>query len=223
MNDYLLGLYFGSVTDHSELVLSSREENPEAFNEGEPLHKYELVHIEQLPLGLTYPQIIDYVDTFVQQKELKNRVQIAADCTGVGKAVLDLLRSNPALSDITWSIIFTSGQNVTSDGMLFKVPKKDLIAAVLILTGRGLLTCSSEVAQSETSPSAKCSATLCVSLPRAILSTTPWPGCTTTLWSPCACCAGSENAFPLTYQCSKRPPKKALAQTRRLNVALAIL
>ncbi len=150
MFDYLLGLDFGSITDHTALVLAARAENPGAHNEGEPLHVYELVHTEQLPLGINYPDIISYVDSFVKQKEISGRVQVAADCTGVGVAVLDLLRSNPSLSDITWSIVFTSGQGVTQKGMVFKVPKKDLIASVLILSGRGLLTCNNKMPQAET-------------------------------------------------------------------------
>lgn len=150
--DYLLGLDFGSITDHTALILVARRENPEATSsgdEGEPQHIYELIHTEQLPLGLSYVEIVEYIAKFVQQEEIAGMVQIAADCTGVGKAVLDLMRSEPSLAEITWSIVFTSGQNVTQNGMIFKVPKKDLIASVLILTGKDLLHCNPEIDQAQ--------------------------------------------------------------------------
>lgn len=130
-------------------MLSARYENPiDEFDEENP-YCYELVFVEQLPLNISYVDIVAYVEAFVQQKQLAGRVQIVADCTGVGKAVLDLMRSSPVLTDLTWSIVFTSGQNVTQQGMIYKVPKKDLIAAVLVLTGKDLIRCNPELPDAE--------------------------------------------------------------------------
>ena len=51
-----------------------------------------LTHVERLPLGLPYPDVVERVCGLLQSGAMQGRVTLVVDETGVGAPVVDLLR-----------------------------------------------------------------------------------------------------------------------------------
>lgn len=88
---------------------------------------YAVRHLERLPIGTPYPAQVARI------KELMGRLSetpLVVDQTGVGRAVVDMLRA-AQLKPVPVTI--TGGDSVhrTPDGL--RVPKRDLVAAVQVL------------------------------------------------------------------------------------------
>jgi len=60
----------------------------------QPLHWYEVVHLERVRLGMPYSQQVDHVEALLE-RSLLNRLQpsVLEDCTGVGRPVFDSSRA----------------------------------------------------------------------------------------------------------------------------------
>lgn len=87
-------------------------------------------HLERVPLGTSYPDIVAKVAAMLTSPRLLGQTVLAVDATGVGRAVTDLLR-RARLKPVPLTI--TPGATVSSDGDGWKVPKRDLVAAVQVL------------------------------------------------------------------------------------------
>ena len=95
-------------------------------------HHYAARHLERLPIGIPYPAQVARI------KQLRNRLhsetkvlpKLVADSTGVGRPVIDMLRSAElSLAAVT----ITGGDAVSRDGQDFRVPKRDLVSIVQVL------------------------------------------------------------------------------------------
>ena len=93
---------------------------------------YEAQYLERLAIGTPYPAQVARIRQL--SDELKKTTGatplLVADATGVGRPVLDMLRSAglaPA------AVTITGGDAVTKDGQDFRVPKRDLVSAVQVL------------------------------------------------------------------------------------------
>lgn len=130
--DFLLGADIGKVNDPSSFVLLKRLFSKE--NIDTPLF-YDIVFIHEVELGTPYPGVIEDLETIVSHKEISGRVNLVADRTGVGVAVVDFVRESKILQDITWSISISSGQKDRRDAdspMDFYVPKRELVGATQV-------------------------------------------------------------------------------------------
>ena len=78
---FVLGVDIGQTHDYTALVVLERA--------GIELH---VRHAERLPLGMNYPSQVERVATLVGSPEMAHDALVAVDATGVGRAVLDLLR-----------------------------------------------------------------------------------------------------------------------------------
>lgn len=120
-HSFFVGLDCGQAQDYSALSIL-REQGD----------RYEVVHLERLPLDMPYPKQIEYIFQIMHRKPLeKANVTLAIDYTGVGRPVWDLAQDR-GLRPIGISI--TGGDSVTwlDDRTRARVPKRDLIAGLQI-------------------------------------------------------------------------------------------
>jgi phage FluMu gp28-like protein len=119
---FVLGLDLGQTNDFTAMVVLERAENE--------LHAR---HIERLPLGISYPRQVERVAALVGSPQLAHDVLVAVDSTGVGRAVVDLLRAAlvPLGTPLT-AITITGGSTASHVGSKWSIPKKDLIGAAQI-------------------------------------------------------------------------------------------
>jgi hypothetical protein len=95
-----------------------------------------LRHLERIPLGTPYPEVVERVVEVTRSKQLAGRCHLAVDGTGVGRPVVDLLRR--ARPDaILMPVTITGGQVETMDQGFYRVPKRDLIIGLQVLLQRG--------------------------------------------------------------------------------------
>ncbi len=144
--DYFVGLDLGQARDHTAVAVVTPDDlykEALAYNEEarrrpysglqfiephEPV--YEVVHLERLPLGSRYPDIVDRVQTLLTASPLRDNALLAVDATGVGAPVVDMLK-NMGLS--FKSVVITGGEREVRDGDTYRVPKRDLVAAPQVL------------------------------------------------------------------------------------------
>jgi hypothetical protein len=85
-----------------------------------------IVHLERLTLGMSYPDQVQRI------KELQERIpdsRIVVDSTGVGRAVIDLMRKE-GLRPV--AITITGGNEANKEGLRWNVPKRDLVYALRV-------------------------------------------------------------------------------------------
>ncbi len=118
---YVSGLDLGSLADYTAMVTLRKDKDE--------LH---VGHIHRWPLGTTYPQIVaDLVEMFNVTTPLY-KSSLVIDGTGVGVAVVDMVRISGIDADIK-AFTITAGQK-PGDGT---VPKKDLVGALQVGIGMG--------------------------------------------------------------------------------------
>lgn len=128
MSDSYLGVDLGQASDHSACVVVQ----PLAPGKG-PV--YAVPHLERFPLGTSYPAIAQAVRDLAGTLRRQGQVSVVVDATGVGRAVVDLLRPVPGLVGVT----ITAGHTVTETDGDWHVPKKELVSGLqLVLQSRRL-------------------------------------------------------------------------------------
>ena len=93
---------------------------------------FTLRHLERIPAGVSYPEIVSKVEALNGQLRTPT---VILDGTGVGKAAVELFRhSNFNLSVFT----LIAGDQMVQDGSSYRIPKRDVISTtqVLLQTGR---------------------------------------------------------------------------------------
>jgi len=97
-----------------------------------PPVSYALRHLERIPSGVSYPEIVSRVESLHSKLQ---KPAVSLDATGVGKAAVDLFgSSNFSLSVFT----LVAGDQMVQDGRNYRIPKRDVISTtqVLLQTGR---------------------------------------------------------------------------------------
>ena len=135
---FCVGLDLGQAADYTALavVQDVTEENP-AGGHRKALH---LRHLERYPLRTPYPEIASKVAALVRDPTLSpaeydpSRMrhfskppELAVDATGVGVAVTDLLKERGLRFK---AITITGGGKVNAAAGGYRVPKRDLVAAL---------------------------------------------------------------------------------------------
>lgn len=137
---FVVGVDLGQSHDYTAIVVLERA--------GDELHAR---HIERLPLGTPYPKQVTRVAEVVGSPQLERKAMVAVDGTGVGRAVVDLLR--PALKPLgapLVSIIITGGNSTSRVGSHWSVPKRDLIASAQVALQQKRLRIASQLAEAQT-------------------------------------------------------------------------
>lgn len=124
---YFIGLDLGQAQDPTALAVIERRGDV----------KTGICHVPQLkryPIGSSYNSIVDELAGKLKNAPPKARLII--DGTGVGRAVVDMIRGNPVLLSLDLLIhpvTITAGNDETRDGYYWKVPKRNLVGAVQVL------------------------------------------------------------------------------------------
>lgn len=153
----LVGVDLGQQRDYTAIsitervfVPTGRETTEEQYNStlesyfAAPLPElaaeYRVRHLERPPLGTPYTDVVDRIVELV--KAIGGEPALCVDATGVGRPVTDMLwqRISAELKGTTTvvtpcSITITGGDSVSRnpDGGGWRVPKRDLISATLVL------------------------------------------------------------------------------------------
>lgn len=142
---FCVGLDIGQTQDFTALCVAERIQARPPWR-GEPAWAawepplppppahYHVRHLERLPLGISYPDMVDHVRALLNRPPLgDSETNLAVDATGVGKPVVDLLR-NSQLRASLYAVTITGGDTVSKDNSRYwRVPKRDLIAATQVL------------------------------------------------------------------------------------------
>ena len=146
-SQFILGLDLGQASDYTAIAILERFD-PAAdapatqryrWPSGEAIAEkpkadarpfYHLRHLERPQLGTPYPAIVSRVAEVMDAVPLRGRCHLVVDATGVGVAVVDLLRqAGLRLAAVT----ITGGDKATRDGSRYSVPKRDLVHTLLVL------------------------------------------------------------------------------------------
>ncbi len=117
----------GQTTDYTALAAVER---PLVWLDGQPPNA--LRYVQRFHLGTPYTQIVPAVARLMAMPPLAGHVTLVADQTGMGRAVVDLLRR-----DVRYHLVpvtTTAGQstNAADDGSV-RVPKRDLVSCLQVL------------------------------------------------------------------------------------------
>jgi hypothetical protein len=133
---YFTGLDLGQSQDFSAIVTIVRRRYVDE-NGRYVAHKYTVKGLKRWPLGTTYKSIAEDVRIMFDDKPL-SASQLGIDATGVGKAVVELVRGEEPKAAII-PIVITAGHVASYTKGECHVPKKDLVAVVTSVLQRKLL------------------------------------------------------------------------------------
>ena len=128
---FVAGLDIGQAADYTALAILQAV-NPVEMR-GVPVVEpaiYSCRHLERFELGTPYPAMVDKVRQRLSTPQLRGRTALVVDATGVGAPVLDLLHL-AGLNSI--GVTIHGGENVVTVDGGYRVPKRDLVAAVQVL------------------------------------------------------------------------------------------
>ncbi len=121
------------------------------YHEGQPAGApLSLRHLERFELGTPYPRIVERVASMLATPPLFERpTALLVDQTGVGQGVVDQF-VQVGLSPIPVWITGGDKVNYSSDDGSFRVPKRDLVAAVQVLMQNERLKIARALPEAET-------------------------------------------------------------------------
>jgi hypothetical protein len=133
---YFLGLDLGQAHDFTAIAVVERAVVPgewdPALYTNDQHDVLRLRHLDRLPLGTPYPEIVESIRALADSSELQDRCTLAVDATGVGRPVVDLL-NRAGLSMRILAVTITGGAHETGHGSYYSVPQRDLIAGIQVL------------------------------------------------------------------------------------------
>lgn len=161
--EYFVGLDLGQARDYTAIaVVTFDAGRKEAVALAEQLYRLrgrrvseddlpeahlEVVHLERMPLGTPYPEMVRRVQALLGTPPLKGNAELVVDATGVGAAVVGMLREAGL-----WfkSVLITAGDQEVREENTYRVPKRDLIAAPQVLLQSRELKIAAELPEAET-------------------------------------------------------------------------
>jgi hypothetical protein len=127
--NYTIGLDLGQAADFSAMAVLERMS---VGNDGVGLSEYAVRHLQRFALGTAYTAIVPAVAAIASSGPLRG-APLVVDQTGVGRAVVDMLRRSGIAGQIV-PVTITGGHAVTlgQEGAQH-VPKKELITCLQVL------------------------------------------------------------------------------------------
>jgi hypothetical protein len=126
---YYIGLDLGQVADYTALAILERTDRGNVVS-----------YLDRIR-GVPYPRIASCVVDLMARPPLADVSQLVVDATGVGRPVIDFFQQ-VGLSPV--AVTITGGENV-SGRVHMRVPKRDLINALLLALQMGALRVSSQL------------------------------------------------------------------------------
>jgi hypothetical protein len=127
MSEYFCGLDLGQSCDFSAVAIAERVLPP-----GERHATYLFRHVQRIPLGTSYPTVVQHVTDLMSRPPLKGHTTLALDFTGCGRPVFDMFRQG-RLPCSLYAISLHGGVAVNWEGFTISIPKRDLIASAQVL------------------------------------------------------------------------------------------
>ena len=156
MHSYFIGVDLGQLSDYTAITVLQRLEQrtPQpamrpptprmggsAYNARPDLvtaTEYHLRHLERLPLGTPYTAVAARVKALQDSGALAaSKSTVVADTTGVGLPVFEMMQAAGVAN--LYGVTIHSGDAVSRDGRIYRVPKRDLVSTVQVLLQRGVL------------------------------------------------------------------------------------
>ena len=133
---FYVGLDLGQAQDYSAVAVVERAEL--LFPDRDPITysfraetRYTVRHAERIRLGLPYPEVVEHVRQLVRRSPLGKNVKVVVDATGVGAPVVDLLKQ-AGLGCQVIPVVITGADMESSDGVRYRVPKRDLMTGLQV-------------------------------------------------------------------------------------------
>jgi hypothetical protein len=157
VNWFYLGLDLGQRADYSAIAVVERVEAEWARFDyvqwlrrtGREEARFAVRHLERMALGTSYVAVAERVREMAGSTELRGRATVVVDGTGVGAAVVDLLRG-PGIDCELVPVQITGGGRARQDGGAWNVPKRDLIGVVQVLLEQRRLKFAADLPRMQT-------------------------------------------------------------------------
>ncbi len=133
---YTVGVDLGQSQDYTAICIVRR------LDEAGAKPVFQVGHLSRLPLGTTYPAIVNHVIEVLSHPKFRGKAELVIDYTGVGRPVFDLFRVQGMAPT---GLAITGGNAVTRDGLIWSVPKGHLISRVQALLHEKRLKIHSEL------------------------------------------------------------------------------
>jgi len=136
-NFFLVGLDLGQKGDYTAIAVVERWVqalggfDPVTY-EARTAKRLDVRHLERLPLGTSYPEVVKRVCEVVRTPQLLGNCVLAVDATAVGPPVVDRLRRAPLDCTMLVVTITGGGRQVRGPGG-WSVPKRDLVTGLQVL------------------------------------------------------------------------------------------
>lgn len=142
MAKYFVGFDLGQQSDFTAAVVCEKVP-PEGLDDYE-LH---VRHLERFR-DVLYPEVVERVSRLMEAPQLRGEAALAVDATGVGAAVVDMLRRAGLTFD---AVTITGGDTETRSGWHdWRVPKRDLVGGLQVLLQSGRLKIARSLEHAET-------------------------------------------------------------------------
>jgi hypothetical protein len=143
MSQYVSGLDLGQSADHSALAVCRQVETTDPLASGRLCWCYECCHLARWPLGTPYTTVGEQVGIGEQVRDLfcddpLCGSTLAVDQTGVGRAVVDMLRGLN-LGCAVVGVTITGGELARQEALDWHVPKRALVSLLVSLLQSGRL------------------------------------------------------------------------------------
>jgi hypothetical protein len=137
---FTLGLDLGKARDPTALALVQSH-----WDHG----GYLLRGLARFPLGTPLTEVPALLKQRLTQPPLAGRVRLAVDATGMGAAIVELLRERLPGIDV-YAITITGGVNVTGTRKDPNVPKQDLIGNTSVILEQGGFRIAKKMRETQT-------------------------------------------------------------------------
>jgi len=139
---FYVGLDLGQANDYTAIVVA--EKVPPEGSDDYELH---IRHLERFR-DVLYPDVAEQVRRLIDAPELRSKAALTIDATGVGAAVVDMLRKSGLTFD---AVTITGGDTESLQGWYgWRVPKRDLIGGLQVLLQSGRLKIAYTLEHAET-------------------------------------------------------------------------
>lgn len=125
-----IGVDLAQARDRTAIaaVSSFQAEEEQAGNRAHRVRHLTLTRLEKLTPGLPYPQQAELIVAVAERLAEHERPTLWVDATGVGRAVVDLVRVASPFP--VRAVTLTGGTEVVAHGQDISVPKVELVAAL---------------------------------------------------------------------------------------------
>ena len=142
MGWFFVGLDLGQSHDFTAIAVVERVVRAGKFDPVdfgcEEIIQRQLRHLERVPLGTAYTEIVERVGRVVRTPAVRDQCYLVVDATGVGRPVVDMLRS-ARLPCRLMAVLITGGEQGGAANDYYHVPKRDLITGMRLLLEQGKL------------------------------------------------------------------------------------